>query len=92
MNQGEQKYYDDKTALAFYLSFVQNNGNGEGSEQLTQRHKHELGERRGFRQGDAEEPSVRVNSQNAADLREIAYHALDPVLLQARGVFGTALS
>jgi tetratricopeptide (TPR) repeat protein len=36
------------------LSFVQNNGNGGGSEQLTQRHKHELGERRGRGEGDAE--------------------------------------
>ena len=78
-------------AGAFCLSFVQNNVNGGRSEHLTQRLKHELGQRVGRKERDAEKPSVRVKGQDAADACEITDDTLDAVVLQTRGVLGTGL-
>src|SRR5579863_3222350 len=78
--------------LSFCLSFVQNDVNGERSEQLTQWEKHELGERGGRIQHDGAKPSLRVKAYSAADVIEIANDAFDPVVLQATGHLRTALS
>jgi hypothetical protein len=52
-------------------------------EELMQRDKHELSERRGRLKRDGAKPSLLVKRENAADLIEITNHPFDPVLSES---------